>query len=106
MDQYLIAEQWIALQGDGSDAEKTELMPVQAVGLGLKYPTEITVQRLVAIHSMASKGYTAAVGADPAVKLATDRSIKKRIKELAAMPAAAVEAHGGGRQVRIPQKLG
>lgn len=81
--QYLTEEQWQALQDEQQPTHlKLEVLLMACVRLGLKCPTEASVQLMTALHLLMTEGAAKTAAMQPGVKLEMARSIKSKLKSM------------------------
>jgi hypothetical protein len=83
---YFGLEQWDALRSSMSADQKMDLIVSHAVTLGLRFPMEPTVQKIVGLYCMMSNGYNQAMSLAGSMKLEFVKFAKKRVKALGISP--------------------
>lgn len=79
---YFVESQWVQLQAQGVTSDsKLHIITQQVSALGLRYPSEPTVQKLAGFFLLVTDGYEKITQMMPAIKLEASRLIKKKIKE-------------------------
>jgi hypothetical protein len=77
---------WDALRSSMSADQKMDLIVSHAVTLGLRFPMESTVQKIVGLYCMMSNGYNEAMSLAGSMKHEFVKFAKKRVKALGISP--------------------
>ena len=81
---YLTESTWAKLQSDELPHGKLEILLLAAVRVGLRNPSETSVQHLCAMHLLMSEGKSKSMQLTPAVKLECARNLKAKFKSILA----------------------
>lgn len=84
---YFSHEQWQLLTNDKAHNDsKLEVIVTQASLLGLRHPSETTVQAMTAFFMASAQGFQQATSVLPSVKYQTNQHVKKMIKKSSGSP--------------------
>jgi hypothetical protein len=83
---YFGQAHWDALRSSMSADQKMDLIVSHAVTLGLRFPMEPTVQKIVGLYCMMSNGYNEAMSLAGSMKHEFVKFAKKRVKALGISP--------------------
>lgn len=88
-DDYFTEQHWALFRDSAATDTKMHTLLQHLSMLGLRFPTESTVQRVVAFYLAITEGFAKAADLSPQVKLDTVRFFKKKIKEYGKEPPKA-----------------